>query len=79
MRESGIERSSCIVLFVKDVKNTLMHHQIRFKEIEGHNVEEHEERFNIVRKLSGIPKQKEGFQFRDGRKMIDESEAAKKE
>ena len=79
MTESGIGRNSCIVLFVKDVRNILMHHQSKFKEIEGHNVEEHEERLDIVRRMTRFPEQKELFKLWDGRMASDESKAATKE
>jgi hypothetical protein len=79
MTEGGIERSLCKVLFVKDVRKTQMHHQIKFKEIEGHNVEEHEERLDILRRLSRFPEQKEISKFREGRMTGYESKAAKKE
>jgi hypothetical protein len=56
-----------------------MKHQIKFKEIEGHNLEEHEERLDIVNRLSRYPEQKEVLKLWDGRKAIYESKAAKKE
>lgn len=79
MTERGIEHNLCITLPVKDVRKTQMHHQMKFKEIEGHNVEEHEERLDIIRRLSRFPEQKEAFVLLDGKVAIYESKAAKKE
>jgi len=79
MTESGIGRNLCRVFYVKDARNILMHHQTKFKEIEGHNVEEHEERLDIVRRLTRFPEQKELSKLRDGRMASDESKAATKE
>jgi hypothetical protein len=52
---------------------------MKFKEIEGHNVEEHEERLDIIRRLSRFPEQKEVSVLRDGKVGIYESKATKKE
>jgi len=56
-----------------------VHHQIKFKEIDGQNIEEHEQRQDVTSRLAKLPEFKEATHSETGGIKSRESRSTKKE